>query len=456
MSADLRREFSLRDLVLFHTAAIVTVRWISFSAARGPSSLTLWALSFFLFFLPIAHVVVRFTRVLPKEGGLYQWTKSSLGPFHGFLCAWSYFVSNLFYFPSLLLAVSGYAAFALRGDDQALQNNTTFALLFTLSTILIVMMLNIIGLKFGKWVENLGGLAIWIPCGILILLGLLLYLRNGTAMSFAVPNLLPDIRKFDTFTAWGNICFAFAGIELAATMGDEVKEAGSNLPRSVYIAGVVITGIYILCTLVLLLFLDPAHINLITGILQAIAKILAAAHLSFLTPVIAVLLTIGGLGTLGAWFAGAARLPFSVGVDRYLPTSLGRVHPRWHTPYVALIVQGVLACVIVMMSLSGGATVKEAYVELCNATLILFFIPYVYIFVAFLRHAEGRAPLSSILGVCGLLSTCVSIFMAAWPPSDVNAVRYLIGVVGGTLVLLAAAVALYWFAARRMARQPER
>src|SRR5262245_61795886 len=113
MAGELRREFSLRDLVLFHITAVITVRWISYAAARGPSSLSLWALAFFLFFLPIAYTVIDFTRKMPEQGGLYQWTKVTLGPFHGFICAWCYIVNNLFYFPSLLVAVSGYFAFSL-------------------------------------------------------------------------------------------------------------------------------------------------------------------------------------------------------------------------------------------------------------------------------------------------------------------------------------------------------
>src|SRR5437867_8734768 len=117
----LRREYSFRDLILFHITAIVTLRWISFAAARGPSSLSLWCLSFFVFLLPIAYVVIDFSRRMPEEGGLYQWTKHTLGPFHGFICAWCYVVNNLFYFPSLLVTVAGYAAFTMAANNEALQ-----------------------------------------------------------------------------------------------------------------------------------------------------------------------------------------------------------------------------------------------------------------------------------------------------------------------------------------------
>src|SRR5262245_58382201 len=112
MTNELRRELRLRDLVFFHTAAIVSVRWISMAASRGPSSLALWGLALFLFFLPLGFVVLDFSRRMPEEGGIYRWTAASFGPLHGFVCASSYVVSNLFYFPALLVTVAGYSTFA--------------------------------------------------------------------------------------------------------------------------------------------------------------------------------------------------------------------------------------------------------------------------------------------------------------------------------------------------------
>src|SRR3990172_3499026 len=145
MSSELRREYGLRDLVLFHSTAIITLRWISFAAARGPSSIGLWILAFFAFLLPCAYVVIDFSRKMPQEGGIYQWTKRTLGPFHGFICAWCYVVNNLFYFPSLLVAVAGYAAFTMAGDSSALQENIGFVRFFSLSALWIVLALNLIG-----------------------------------------------------------------------------------------------------------------------------------------------------------------------------------------------------------------------------------------------------------------------------------------------------------------------
>lgn len=450
MAGELRREFTLRDLVLFHITAVITVRWISYAAARGPSSLILWGLAFFLFFLPIAFTVIDFTRKMPEQGGLYQWTKNTLGPFHGFICAWCYIVNNLFYFPSLLVAVAGYFAFALVGDPS-LQSNKWFVGAFSLGAIWLILLLNLIGLKFGKWVNNIGGLSIWIPCTLLIVFGLIRYANHGSATNFAEARFLPDFRILDTWTAWSLICFAFTGLELASTMSGEVKEPGKNIPRSIYLAGFFITIIYVLGTVAVLFMVSSDKINLVTGIMQAIQVILSSAGLSFITPYVAILLTLGGLGTFGAWLAGAARMPYSLGVDQYLPPVLAKIHPRFGTPYVSLLVLGIISTLIVFMSLA-GTTVEKAYLFLANATLIIYFIPFLYLFISHLRMnwKTEKKPLAFLLAVAGIFSTTVAIVLAVLPPAgEEHPWRYFLSILVGSFGFVLVSLIFYYGSKRK-------
>lgn len=449
MSEGLRREFSLRDLILFHITAIVTVRWISFAAARGPSSISLWASAFFLFFLPIGYVVLDFSRKMPEQGGLYQWTKHTMGPFHGYLCAWSYVVNNLFYFPSLLVAVAGYLAFMLKGDDQALQSNKLFVILFALSSIWGILILNYIGLRIGKWVENIGGLSIWLPCTLLIGFGLVQLFRHGSATTFTTTNIFPDFKVLDTWSAWANICFAFTGIELASTMSGEIKNVEKNLPRSIFIAGFIITCIYCLGTYSIMIFIGSGKINLVTGIMQAISLIFEGLGVGHLTRVVAALLVLGGLGTVGAWLAGAARIPYTVGLDSYLPKAFGRLHPRFGSPHVSLLILGGISSVIVLISLA-GSSVQEAYLILSNAALILYFIPFLYLFAAHILHnARGaRKKIAFVLTAAGTLSTLVAIVLACIPPPDTNFWRYELECVGGSSMFLLLSL-IFFFRGKR-------
>ncbi len=452
MSEGLRREYGLRDLVLFHITAIVTLRWISFAAARGQSSLSLWVLAFFAFLLPIAYVVIDFTRKMPQEGGLYQWIKNTLGHFHGFVAAWCYVVNNLFYFPSLLVAVAGYAAFTLVGDKQDLQNNIAFVRYFSLAALWAMLVLNLVGVRFGKWVQNIGGLSIWIPGTLLILLGIFQFFKAGSVTHFSLRGMFPDFGNYDTWSVWSQICFAFTGIELASTMSEEVKNPERSIPRSIYIACVILTAIYVLGTISILVTIGSENTNLVTGIMQAISAVLSSMGFAgWITPV-AVLLTLGGLGTLAAWLAGAARLPYSVGVDRYLPQPLGKLHPRWGTPYVSLLTLGIISSVIIWMSFS-GASVKEAYTILVNACIILYFIPFGYVFWAhiWMNWKTDRKPLALVLAFAGLISTITAIVFSCIPaPGTEHPGIYVLEVVGGSFGLVIVSMILYWNARRKV------
>ena len=444
MSQELRREFGLRDLILFHITAIVTVRWISFAAARGPSSMGLWALSFFLFLLPITYSVLDLTRKMPEQGGLYQWTKKTLGPFHGFVCAWCYIVNNLFYYPSLLIATAGYFAWTIA--RQGLEANLLFTIVFSVIAIAAIVILNYVGLKIGKWIENIGGLSIWIPCSLLILFGLIQYIRHGSANPLSFSGMLPDFTRFDTFTAWSSICFAFTGIELASTMSGEVKDPERNLPRSIYLGGAIITIIYMLGTLAVLILVPPGKINLVTGIVQAIDTILSQIGVPQLTQVVALLLTLGALGTLGAWIAGVARMPYSMGVDRYFPEALGKIHRKYKTPYIALVWLGIISLGIMGLSYAASSgTVKEVYLLLVNATIILYFIPYLYLFISHIvfNWQNEKKILPVVLGIAGIISTTVAIILAFIPPADTPAALYILKLAGGTLFCVVLGILVY-------------
>jgi amino acid transporter len=273
---------------------------------------------------------------------------------------------------------------------------------------------------------------------------------------FDVHSLIPDLTRLATLSFFATMTFGFAGLELAPIMGGEIKRPARTIPRAILISGVLIAGVYLVGTAVLLAALPRQTVDVISGIPQALTAVGERAGVPHLARIAALLITAGGIGGVGAWVAGTARLPFVVGVDRYLPTSLGRVHPRWGTPHVALLVQGVLCTVLLMMA-AAGSTVEEAYVVLVDMTIVLYFIPFLYLFAALpvlrLRKVEsgervlpvpgGRFGVLLTAGL-GLAATAISLFFAAVPPEDSERPwLFLIKVVGGSAALIGAGLLLY-------------
>ena len=175
-------------------------------------------------------------------------------------------------------------------------------------------------------------------------------------------------------------------------MGDEIRDPKRNLPISILIGGVIAGLIYFGTTLSMLIAMPQKEIGVLSGILQAINVMSTRTGLIGVVAPLALLECMAILGTASAWFSGAARLPFVAGVDRYLPPIIGRVHPRYHTPYISLILFAILSSLLIATSFL-GVSVGEAYLTMLDLAVILQLVPSTYMFLGSAQaHLEQRQP----------------------------------------------------------------
>jgi len=390
MSApELKRAMGLWDLVLFNLTAVVALRWLATAARTGPSSLTLWALAALLFFLPQGLAVLSLATRYPEEGGIYRWTRRAFGDFHGFFCGWCYCVSNLVYYPSLLIFAAGTAAYVLGPDYQWLSQRHWFTAPMALALLWTGIGANLRGLDVGKWVHNLAAICVGLPAMLLVTLAAAHYWRAGSANPLSAQALTPTW-DLGTVSFWSTIAFAFAGLELAPVMSGEIRDPRRLVPKALYISAGLIALVYMAGTAAVLVVVPAAEVNVVTGPLQTMDAVARRAGLGSATPLVAALLAAGALGQTAAWLAGSARIPFVAGLDRFLPPAFAKVHPRWRTPHVALLAQGALASLFLLLSLPGG-TVAETYLLLAELAVIIYFVPYLYLFLCMIRLRESSA-----------------------------------------------------------------
>ena len=434
------------DLALFYIVTGVSLRWIATAAAAGPSSILVWIGAFACFYLPLALAVVELSSRYPEEGGLYVWTKRAFGPAAGFMAGWSYFTSNLPYFPSVFYFDAANALY-IGGDRWAyLHDSTAFFVSFSLAALLFITILNIVGLRFGKWLHNIGALGMWLPALIVIAMGGIAWWRFGAATHFTGATMR---LRFDLghMLFWSSLAFAFSGCETASFMSGEIKHPRATIPRALVISGAVIAFCYLVGTVCVLLALPPERVNPLQGLIQAGALTAEKLNLGWIVVPLALLITIGNLGAASGFLAACARIPFVVGIDRMLPPALGRMHPRWGTPHVAIMVQGGLGALFVVLG-QAGTGVKGAYDVLVSMGIIAAFIPFAMVFLALIRlQREPAGPevtrlpggkATSIAVACvGLVTTCGAIVLAALPGADEpNKPLALVKIIGGTAVLL--------------------
>jgi amino acid transporter len=458
----LTRSLKLWDIVLLNVTAIVGLRWISLAAVGGNTSIVLWIAALLLFFVPQGFAVIELTTRLPGEGGIYLWTKKAFGEFHGFLSGWCYWTNNLIYFPNLLVYIAGISVFVLGDGYQALGENKTYVMIFSLIALWVVMIFNIIGLKLGRWINNVGGISSWISGTVLIAFGVVATVKYGIANPMPVDSFFGDIFTFDKLSFWASMCFGFAGLELAAVLAGEIKNPQKAIPKATIYSGIIITLVYLLGTFSLLVAIPTSDINIISGFLQGIAAIGAKLGLGWTSQILALLITLGGIGGLMAWFTGAARMPFVAGVDKYLPKAFGKVHPKFGSPHIAIIVQGIVATAFIIMSFI-GTSVREAYLILLDTTLLVYFIPYVYMFSAYIvlrRKNIGEDGniisipknnfIATLVGISGLVTTIFAMIMSLIPFSGVtNVLLYEIKVIGGFLLFIGVGAGIYWWGKKK-------
>jgi amino acid transporter len=266
-----------------------------------------------------------------------------------------------------------------------------------------------------------------------------------------VADLVPHQLDLPSINLFATLTFAFAGLELAPTLGGEITDPAATLRRGVLVSGGAIVAIYVLCTMAILVALPHETVSITNGMPQAVAALtdrLGAPVLAPLAAVIAIMLVVSNIGGVGAWLTGSARLPFAAGVDQALPAAFARVHPKWQTPHVALLFQGGLATILVVVSLA-GATAKSAYSALVQTTIILFFIPYLYIFAAYLRLRRVRTWGTAMTGWLGFAAVLFSIVLGFVTPADEpHPGWYRFKVVGGVVLFMA----IGWWLARRGVR----
>ncbi len=453
----LRRVLGRGDLVLLFVVAVFNLNVVPSIAANGGVTVWLWILSLLLFFLPQGIAVIELAHRFPGEGGVYLWAKEVFGNFHGFLSGWCYWTNNMLYVPTVMFYFVGVSVFVLGSKHQSLADNRAFALAVSMILLALLVVLNIVGLGVGKWVNNLGGIGTGIAAAALIGLGLIVLIRFGTSLT-ATDFQIPHNPRF-VLNSFGVICFGLVGLELASVMGDEIRDPSRSLPGAVVWGGVISGLLYLSVTLVLLVAVGKNDISVLQGIVQAVDHMAAEVGVPWLVAPFALMLSISIAGIGSAWLAGSARIPFVAGLDSYLPSWLGRLHPRYATPHRALIVHAGVSLLLCVMNLT-GAGVQEAFQTMLSLAVVLQLVPFVYMFAALLKlawsepAAKGRYSkgVLALAGASGLVTTLLGITLAFFPAQQITSFWiYELKMVGGTLTFIGLAAFFFFVYGRRKA-----
>jgi amino acid transporter len=451
----LKRVLGQRDLVLLFVVAVFNLNVLPSIAANGGVTIWLWIISLALFFWPQGIAVTELAQRYPGEGGVYLWAKEVFGAFHGFLSGWCYWTNNMMYVPTVLLYFVGVSVFVLGAGHENLADNKLFALTACAALLLVLVVLNIVGLGVGKWINNIGGIGTFFAAGFLMVLGLIVWSRFGANVTWA-DFKIPENPRF-VLNSFGVICFGLVGLELASVMGDEICAPQKTLPGAVAWGGILSGALYIGATLTLLVAVSKQDISVLQGIVQAVTRMSERVGVPWIVAPFAFLLSLSIAGIGSAWLGGSARIPFVAGLDSYMPRWLGSIHAQYRTPYAALLVHAGVSFGLVLMNFFNSG-VQESFQRLLSLAVVLQLIPFLYMFGALLKIAlapefqqvrYGKTKLL-VAGTSGLITTILGIGLAFFPAQQITSLSsYETWMVSGTLFFIGAAAFFFFVYGRR-------
>jgi amino acid transporter len=457
----LKRVLGRRDLILLFVVAVFNLNVLPSIAANGGVTIWLWLISLILFFWPEGIAVIEMAHRYPGEGGVYLWAKEVFGDFHGFLSGWCYWTNNMMYVPTVMLYFVGVSVFVLGPGHEGLADNKTFALLASVVLLALLVILNVVGLGVGKWVNNLGGIGTFVAAFLLVGLGIVTYMKFGSSIHWA-DFQIPANPRF-VLNSFGVICFGLVGLELASIMGDEIEDPRKTLPGAVAWGGLLSGLLYLGATLTLLIAVDKGSISVLQGIVQAVSHMAARVGVNWIIAPFAFLLSLSIAGIGSAWLGGSARIPFVAGLDCYMPAWLGKIHPKYATPYAALIVHAVVSLILVIVNFVATGGVQESFQSLLSLAVVLQLIPFLYMFAGLLKIAfahdfvRGHYRRGTLIfaGTSGLVTTILGIALAFFPAQQIKSLaRYEIWMFGGTIFFIGLAAFFFFvYGSRKAARK---
>jgi amino acid transporter len=439
-SGALKKPLGLRDLVLTQILFVVGSSWVGTAAKLGSSHLFFWLLAIVLFYIPQAAVVIYLNRLMPLEGGLYQWAKLGFNEFAGFMVAWNIWLLSVTVIALGGMFVTTNISYAI-GESAAWMPDSKWCVsLISCALVIGLGLVAVRGLVLGKWVHNIGGVAMLVVYCMLIGLPFFALWRGDLKSYHPLALAAPTVSLFYCFNIFTKLSIgALSGFEYVAILAGETRSPARDIGRSVIIASPIIALAFILGTSSVLAFVGNNPIDLIGPVPQTLRLGLRYFPIAGMIASIAIMLmTIRSICSTSVHVTGSSRLPMVAGWDRLLPAWFSRLHPKFRTPVNSIMFVAALTVVISVLS-QIGTGIQEAFQLVDNASNIFYGIVYFMLFVIPLAGAanirSGASAWLRIAAAAGAIVSLLGIYFAVHPIIDVPNQRTFAIKVGATAVI---------------------
>jgi len=448
----LKRQLGVRDLVLAQVLCVVGSTWVGVAGGLGRAQALVWIAAMVLFYFPMAAVVVVLNDRMPLEGGLYVWAQRAFGDLGGFLTAWNLWVYGVAVTATILFAIPTELSYLIGPSAAWLPENHLASIGIVFVLVAVLTLTAVRGLELGKWIHNMGGIAIMTVFVALILLPLWGIWKHSITHGMDLALVPPPINLRSMALFGQMLVGALSGLEYIAIFAGESRQPAKSIAKSVWISSPIICLMFILGTSSVVVFARPDHIDFIAPIPQTLRIALGNSGLGNWLAVAAILLVqIRLLGAASYLFTGVTRLPMAVGWDALVPRWFTSLHPVWRTPVNSILCMSALVMALVVFG-SLGVHAQEANQVLSNASLTHYELMYMAMFaipiVGVATVRKGLPWWLKWVAGMGFVATLYAFLISVYPFVDVvDPMAYAVKIAG--TVVVSNLIALGFFVMRK-------
>jgi glutamate:GABA antiporter len=424
-----RRVLSIFMLAMLNVSIMASLRNLPLVAEFGLSAVFYFCLIGLFFLVPCALVSAELATGWPKSGGIYIWVREGLGDRWGFMAVWMQWVHNVAWYPVIMSFVAVTLAFSI--SPELAENK-----FYVCSVILVgfwgMTLMNYLGIKTSGWFSTIGVIVGTILPGIFVIFLGVQWLATGHTVEteLSVHALTPSLNQLGNLAFLAGLFFAFTGLEVFASYAGDVQNPQKNYPRAILLSALITFALFMLGSLSIAIVIPNNQISLVAGLMEAFRAFFQFYHLTWVLPLMALLLVIGAIAEVNSWIIGPVKGLYATAVHGNLPPFFQKVN-KHEVPTRLLLFQAILVTIAALVFLYMPA-VSSSFWVLTALSAQSYAIMYVLMFIAGLRlrykkpdvPRTYRVPFENkgmwTLCIMGILAACFAIILCFVPPKNVQ------------------------------------
>jgi putative glutamate/gamma-aminobutyrate antiporter len=422
-----KKVLSVFSLVMINVIAVDSLRTLPISAKLGLSLVSYYLVAAFAFFIPVALVAAELATAYPQTGGIYVWVREAFGKRAAFITIWLQWIYNVVWYPTILAFIAATIAYLFAPE---LANNKFYLLGTVLVLFWLFTILNCFGMKVSSLISTIGAtLGTLFPMLLIIILAALWCIEGKPMAVGYSSNWLPNFESLSNLSLFAAVLFGLLGMEMSAVHAEEVKNPQRDYPKALLYSTILVISTLSLGSLAIVIVVPDHSLSVVSGLIDAYAIFFDAYNMSWMIPVIAVLIVFGAISCVSAWIIGPTKGLLVSARDGSLPPRFAHTNEQG-VPTTILLAQAIIVTILstafVLLN-----SINAAYWMLSDLCAQMALLVYIFMFAAAikLRYSKPDHPRAykvpggnifmCILSGIGILCCLIAIIIGFVPPSQI-------------------------------------